>query len=167
MNQKQLEVAARRMWADESLEPQRKAYLLHGLMASSYIVAQQRVQQQLPGTPPAPSRSPAPLASPIMMPCVAFLAVHTTSAVCPPPPHSPPPPPLLPPSRPHVSLLLSFGSIHSSCCFSILVMSASPSSDMSGLDWPSICKRLPADRRWRFAGCNQLDVDPVDSQSCC
>ncbi|KAK9866277.1 hypothetical protein WJX84_001775 [Apatococcus fuscideae] len=61
MNQKQLEVAARRMWADESLEPQRKAYLLHGLMASSYIVAQQRVQQQLPGTPPAPLPQPCPV----------------------------------------------------------------------------------------------------------
>ncbi|KAK9834239.1 hypothetical protein WJX84_003552, partial [Apatococcus fuscideae] len=59
MNQKQLEVAARRMWADDSLEPERKAYLLHGLMASSYIVAQQRVQG--PSTTPLPQPCPVGL----------------------------------------------------------------------------------------------------------
>ncbi len=60
MNQKQLEVAARRMHADETVEPQRKAYLLHGLMASSYIVAQQRVQERKQGPPPAPLPQPCP-----------------------------------------------------------------------------------------------------------
>ena len=42
MNQQQLEVAVRRVSADKTLEPQRKAYLIQHLMASRYIVAQQR-----------------------------------------------------------------------------------------------------------------------------
>ncbi|DBB01633.1 hypothetical protein WJX77_010630 [Trebouxia sp. C0004] len=42
MNQKQLEGAVRRMWSDPGLEPQRKAYLMQNIMASRYIVAQQR-----------------------------------------------------------------------------------------------------------------------------
>jgi hypothetical protein len=42
MNQKQLEGAVRRMSADPNLEPQRKAYLMHHIMASRYIVAQQK-----------------------------------------------------------------------------------------------------------------------------
>ncbi|KAA6419094.1 MAG: hypothetical protein FRX49_10834 [Trebouxia sp. A1-2] len=42
MNQKQLEGAVRRMWSDSGLEPQRKAYLMQNIMASRYIVAQQR-----------------------------------------------------------------------------------------------------------------------------
>eukprot|EP00889_Picochlorum_renovo_P002700 jgi/Picre1/29730/NNA_005113.t1 len=42
MNQKQLESAVRRVSADDSLEPQRKAYLIQHLMASRYIVAQQK-----------------------------------------------------------------------------------------------------------------------------
>lgn len=42
MNQKQLEAAVRRVSADESLEPDRKAYLIQHLMASKYIVAQQK-----------------------------------------------------------------------------------------------------------------------------
>lgn len=42
LNQKQLEVAVRRVSADATLEPQRKAYLIQHLMASKYIVAQQR-----------------------------------------------------------------------------------------------------------------------------
>jgi zinc finger protein-like protein len=41
MNQKHLQAAVRRVSADESLEPQRKAYLIQHLMASRYIVAQQ------------------------------------------------------------------------------------------------------------------------------
>lgn len=44
MNQKQLEIAVRRMWSDSGLEPQRKAYLMQNIMASRYIVAQQRRQ---------------------------------------------------------------------------------------------------------------------------
>lgn len=69
MNQKQLEVAARRMWADESLEPERKAYLLHGLMASSYIVAQQRVQ------------GPSPV--PLPQPCPAGITYHDAARAIP------------------------------------------------------------------------------------
>ncbi len=42
MNQKQLEAAVRRVSADAALEPARKAYLIQHLMASRYIVAQQR-----------------------------------------------------------------------------------------------------------------------------
>lgn len=42
LNQKQLEVAVRRVSADATLEPQRKAYLIQHLMASKYIVAQQK-----------------------------------------------------------------------------------------------------------------------------
>jgi zinc finger-like protein len=42
LNQKQLEVAVRRVSADATLEPQRKAYLIQHLMASRYIVAQQK-----------------------------------------------------------------------------------------------------------------------------
>ena len=42
MNQKQLELAVRRVSADSTLEPHRKAYLIQHLMASRYIVAQQR-----------------------------------------------------------------------------------------------------------------------------
>lgn len=42
MNQKQLEAAVRRVSTDDSLEPQRKAYLIQHLMASRYIVAQQK-----------------------------------------------------------------------------------------------------------------------------
>ena len=42
MSQKQLEVAVRRLSADDSLAPQRKAYLIQHLMASRYIVAQQK-----------------------------------------------------------------------------------------------------------------------------
>lgn len=42
MNQKQLEAAVRRVSADPSLEPQRKAYLIQNIMASKYIVAQQK-----------------------------------------------------------------------------------------------------------------------------
>ena len=42
MNQKQLESAVRRVSADPNLEPQRKAYLIQHLMASRYIVAQQK-----------------------------------------------------------------------------------------------------------------------------
>ena len=45
MNQKQLEAAVRRVSADVSLEPQRKAYLIQNIMASKYIVAQQRRMQ--------------------------------------------------------------------------------------------------------------------------
>lgn len=41
MNQKHLQAAVRRVSADDSLEPQRKAYLIQHLMASRYIVAQQ------------------------------------------------------------------------------------------------------------------------------
>lgn len=53
MNQKQLEVAVRRVSADASLEPQRKAYLIQHLMASRYIVAQQRRMASTGGTPAA------------------------------------------------------------------------------------------------------------------
>lgn len=42
LNQKQLEAAVRRVSADATLEPQRKAYLIQHLMASRYIVAQQK-----------------------------------------------------------------------------------------------------------------------------
>ncbi len=42
MNQKQLEGAARRIWGDADLEPDRKAYLMQHIMASRYIVAQQQ-----------------------------------------------------------------------------------------------------------------------------
>ena len=42
MNQKQLEAAVRHVSADDSLGPQRKAYLIQHLMASRYIVAQQK-----------------------------------------------------------------------------------------------------------------------------
>lgn len=41
MNQKQLEVAVRRMQNDTALDEQRKAYLMQNIMASRYIVAQQ------------------------------------------------------------------------------------------------------------------------------
>ena len=43
MNQKQLEAAVRRVSADTNLEPGRKAYLIQNLMASRYVVAQQRL----------------------------------------------------------------------------------------------------------------------------
>ena len=52
MNQKHLQAAVRRVSADDSLEPQRKAYLIQHLMASRYIVAQQRRNPAL-GTPPS------------------------------------------------------------------------------------------------------------------
>ena len=52
MNQKHLQAAIRRVSADDSLEPQRKAYLIQHLMASRYIVAQQRRNPAL-GTPPS------------------------------------------------------------------------------------------------------------------
>ncbi|EFN52596.1 hypothetical protein CHLNCDRAFT_138627 [Chlorella variabilis] len=42
MNQKQLEAAIRRVSNDPHLEPQRKAYLRQNIMASHYIVSQQR-----------------------------------------------------------------------------------------------------------------------------
>eukprot|EP00887_Chlorella_sp_A99_P004372 scaffold15.g4372.t1 len=42
MNQKQLEAAIRCVSSDATLEPQRKAYLIQNIMASRYIVAQQR-----------------------------------------------------------------------------------------------------------------------------
>ena len=42
MNQKQLEASVRRMSSDPSLDPQHKAYLIQNLMASRYIVAQQK-----------------------------------------------------------------------------------------------------------------------------
>eukprot|EP00891_Asterochloris_glomerata_P008539 jgi/Astpho2/8539/Aster-05573 len=48
MNQKQLEVAVRRMWNDRDLEPKRKAYLMQNIMASKYIVAQQKRLQTNP-----------------------------------------------------------------------------------------------------------------------
>jgi len=60
MNQKQLEAAVRRVSADPTLEPQRKAYLIQHLMASSYIVAQQRrmvAVSSLGATPAATPRS--------------------------------------------------------------------------------------------------------------
>ncbi len=52
MNQKHLQAAIRRVSADDSIEPQRKAYLIQHLMASRYIVAQQRRNPAL-GTPPS------------------------------------------------------------------------------------------------------------------
>ena len=52
MNQKHLQAAIRRVSADGSLEPQRKAYLIQHLMASRYIVAQQKRNPAL-GTPPS------------------------------------------------------------------------------------------------------------------
>ena len=52
MNQKHLQAAIRRVSADDSLEPQRKAYLIQHLMASRYIVAQQKRNPAL-GTPPS------------------------------------------------------------------------------------------------------------------
>lgn len=42
MNQKQLEASVRRMSSDPTLDPQHKAYLIQNLMASRYIVAQQK-----------------------------------------------------------------------------------------------------------------------------
>lgn len=52
MNQKHLQAAVRRVSADESLEPQRKAYLIQHLMASRYIVAQQTRNPVLTKTQP-------------------------------------------------------------------------------------------------------------------
>lgn len=52
MNQKQLEVAVRKMQSDSALDPERKAYLMQNIMASRYIVAQQRRlsdSQSVPG----------------------------------------------------------------------------------------------------------------------
>uniref|UniRef100_A0A1D2ABG2 RING finger and CHY zinc finger domain-containing protein 1 n=1 Tax=Auxenochlorella protothecoides TaxID=3075 RepID=A0A1D2ABG2_AUXPR len=43
MNQKQLEAAVRRVSSDAGLEPGRKAYLIQHIMASRYVVAQQRL----------------------------------------------------------------------------------------------------------------------------
>jgi zinc finger-like protein len=43
MNQKELEAAIRRVSRDDTLEPQRKAYLMQNLMTSRWIVAQQKV----------------------------------------------------------------------------------------------------------------------------
>lgn len=42
MNQKQLEVAVRKMQNDTALDNERKAYLMQNIMAARYIVAQQR-----------------------------------------------------------------------------------------------------------------------------
>lgn len=52
MNQKHLQAAVRRVSADDSLEPQRKAYLIQHLMASRYIVAQQTRNPVLVRTQP-------------------------------------------------------------------------------------------------------------------
>lgn len=43
MNQKQLEAAVRCVSSDDSLEPDRKAYIIQWIMVSKYIVAQQRL----------------------------------------------------------------------------------------------------------------------------
>ncbi|EIE21877.1 putative zinc finger protein, partial [Coccomyxa subellipsoidea C-169] len=48
MNQKTLEEAVRRIGSDEGLDAQRKAYLMQNIMASRYIVAQQRRMQSTP-----------------------------------------------------------------------------------------------------------------------
>jgi zinc finger-like protein len=57
MNQKHLQAAIRRVSADDSLEPQRKAYLIQHLMASRYIVAQQMRNPALGTAQTPPSRS--------------------------------------------------------------------------------------------------------------
>lgn len=49
MNQKMLEGAVRRIGADQTLEPARKAYLMQHIMASRYIVAQQQGKVRLFG----------------------------------------------------------------------------------------------------------------------
>jgi zinc finger-like protein len=90
MNQKQLEVAVRRVSADASLEPQRKAYLIQNLMASRYIVAQQR---RMASTPRSGSAAATPTAA------------HAPAASEPPPPPQqqqpqPQPQPQLPPPPP-------------------------------------------------------------------
>ena len=55
MNQKQLEDAVRRVWSDRGLDTARKAYLAQNIMASKYIVAQQRrALQASHAAPPAP-----------------------------------------------------------------------------------------------------------------
>ena len=48
MNQKQLVTAVRRMWNDDTLDSDRKAYLMQRIMASRYIVAQQHKRGQGP-----------------------------------------------------------------------------------------------------------------------
>ncbi|GBF95645.1 hypothetical protein Rsub_08627 [Raphidocelis subcapitata] len=72
INQKQLEVAIRRVSNDPSLEPQRKSYLIQNIMVSRYIVAQQR-RMRAHGTPSgtpltAPQPGSAPPATPLTLP---------------------------------------------------------------------------------------------------
>ena len=68
MNQKQLEAAIRRVSSDVTLEPQRKAYLIQNIMASRYIVAQQRrlahQGDSLGSTPTAAAAAEAAAAGP-------------------------------------------------------------------------------------------------------
>lgn len=58
MNQKELEAALRKVSNDDALDPRRKAYLMQNLMASRWIVAQQRQRtvhdgNQVPGCYPS------------------------------------------------------------------------------------------------------------------
>lgn len=85
MNQKTLEGAVRRIGADPTLEPARKAYLMQHIMASRYIVAQQQGKARF-RPPPPPSHTCL---------CPPLPLLHTSF------PHpDPTPPPLFPPSQP-------------------------------------------------------------------